>query len=117
LFRPIWRGDGEALSRPSGKRIEDLALFLPIEVVAAGSLIALAFLVRPNHDEPVAVGVREGRKQHRIEQAKNCGRRPNAQSQGEQGHRSEGWAFPEQPRAIANVPPKFGNKRTSPFLY
>jgi hypothetical protein len=113
LFRPIGRGDGEALSRPCVERLEDLALFLPVEIVAGGSAIALAFLVRPDHDEPVAVGVRERREQHRVEQTEDGSRGPNAQGQSEQGHRSEARAFPKQPQAVTNVPSKFGHKHPS----
>jgi hypothetical protein len=43
LLGPIGRGDGEALSRPCVERVEDLALFLPVEVVAGRSAIGSPF--------------------------------------------------------------------------
>src|SRR6266852_5150338 len=114
LLRPFRCRDGKALSRPGIERLEDLALFLPVEVVDGRSAIALPFLVRPDHNDSVAIHIRERRKQHRIEQAENRRRGPNAQGQGKQGHRREPRTLPEQPQAVANIAPKFGHNRTSP---
>src|SRR5579872_6023901 len=117
LFGPIGCRDGEAFSGPGVQRVEDLALLLPVEVVAGRGAIAIALLVRPDHNDSVAIHIGERGKQNRIEQAENRCSGPDPQGQGQQGDRGEPCTFPEQPQAVANIAPKFGHKGTSPCLY
>ena len=83
LFRPLRCRNGEAVPRPRIQRFKDRTLLLPVEIVVRRSVIALAFLVRPDHNDPVAVHIGERRKQHRIEQAENRRGGPNAQGEGQ----------------------------------
>src|SRR5580692_6169449 len=57
LFGPIGGGDGEAIAGPAVDGVEEGSLLLPVEEVTGGSAIALAFLLGPEHDDAVAVGV------------------------------------------------------------
>src|SRR5580704_272113 len=115
LLGPVGSGNGEAFAGPAVEGVEDLGLLLPVEEVAGGSAVALAaFVVRPDHDDAVAIDIGERGKEDGVEEAKDGGGGADAQGESEEGDGSEARALPEQPQAVANIAPKFGHERTSP---
>ena len=80
LFGPVGSGDGEAFASPAVEGVEDGGLLLPVEEVAGGSAVALAgFVVRPEHDDSIAIDVGERGEENGVEEAEDSGGGANAE--------------------------------------
>src|ERR1700730_4996420 len=105
-FGMVARGQAVAAAGPSAQILKNGALVFPIEEIPRGNAVAAAVDLRPDDDELVRIGVRQGSEKGGVDDAEDGGVRADAQHECQERDAREAEIFGEQSQAKTDVPCK-----------
>ena len=103
LLGTIARRQVHTTAGPRVQALKSGTLRLPVEIVGRRAGIAEALDLRPDHDDPIGLRVRQRGEQCGIHDAEDRRVGGNPHGQGEHRHCREARISPEQPQTVSNV--------------
>jgi hypothetical protein len=106
LLRPFGAREVDAAAAERAQPLEHAGLPLPFQVRGGRRDVAVPLDSRPDHHEPVGIGIRQRRQQGRVHDAEYGGVGGNPEGKGQHRHGGEPRVFFEEPDSEAGIAPE-----------